>query len=210
MTMNSGRRSARMGNGNKLERESMTEQGTPLQEYLRTIAADFEERGWADRSVHDYVLRRGRAFRSEPLTREEQKYIDLCGWQKHPIKQCYRNAQMAALTMPLQEGMSLLYVEGFVDTGMGIGINHAWLSLNGKLVDTTIRADRKKNGRKKNGRGRAIGLIPEGWEYYGVEMDPQKCLHSLEHDGIGPLIDDWACGWPMLAGEEREKERTAA
>lgn len=184
----------------------MTDTNTPLVEFLRQMESDMAERGHAERSVHGYVLRNGRSFRSQPLTREERDYIDLCGWKSHRMKQCWVNAQTSALTMPPREGMTLLYTEGFMTTGLGIGINHAWLSLNGKIVDTTIRIDHRKRGTARN---RPLGIIPEDWEYYGVELDPLECLHSQEHDEIGPLIDDWLCGWPLLARDRAGQRRAS-
>ena len=182
---------------------------TPLREFMRRIAGEQEKQGHGDLSVHGYVLRNGRSFRSEPLTPEEQRHIDRCGWQAHRAKQCYHNAQTTALAMPSQDGMTLRYAEGFVGLGMSCGINHAWLSLNGKVVDTTIRIDRTAGRRRVNSRNRPMGLIPEGWEYYGVELDPMECLHSMDHhmDGIGPLIDDWRCGWPLLVREMEARVR---
>ena len=178
----------------------MLETITPLVEFLRNMESTMEEHGHGHLSVHGYVLRHGRTFKSQPLTVEEREYIDLCGWPEHQMRQCWQNAQTAALTMPPGDGMTLLYVEGFVGTGLGIGINHAWLSLNGKVVDTTIRIDHRKRGTAKN---RPLGEFPEGWEYYGVELDPSECMHSQEHrDGMGPLIDDWLCGWPLLARDQ--------
>ena len=149
-------------------------------------------------SVHGYVLRHGKRFISQYLTPREEKYVNLHSWQRHRKKQCYRNAQSTALAMPQTERMKLRYAEGFfgIQTGseMEIGIHHAWLSLNGKLVDTTLRT--------QPGNLPIMGIIPENWEYYGVELDPLECLHSLDHRAWTPLIDDWECGWPMLTRED--------
>ena len=41
-----------------------------------------------------------------------------------------------------------------------------------------------------------------GWEYYGVELDPEECPHSLDHGTAIPLTDDWQCGWPLLASQK--------
>ena len=101
---------------------------------------------------------------------------------------------MTALTMPLEEGIRLRYAEGFVSLGGKYAVNHAWLSLNGKVVDTTLRVNPDDDAE------RVMGGIPEGWEYWGVEMDPRECLHSLEHGSMGPILDDWQCGWPMING----------
>ena len=150
-------------------------------------------------NVHQYILRKGRLFHSQPLTQDEQRYIDRCDWKRHQAKQCWKNAQLTALTMPAQEGMTLLYAEGFVSLGWEHGMEHAWLSLNGKVVDTTIRPKGTRNPGKEDPR--IMGVIPKKWEYYGVEFRPESCGHILEHDLMGPLIDDWQCRWPLLSTE---------
>ena len=144
--------------------------------------------------VQGYVLRNGREFESQELTPAEQKYLDTLGWRRHPPRACWPNAQRACLTAVPVPGMKLLYTEGYVWLDMKVPIAHAWLSLNGKMADTTIRHPHNSNGRM-------LGLIAPGWEYYGVEMDPNLCLHQAEHTEIGPMIDDYLCRWPMLKRE---------
>ena len=111
-----------------------------------------EERGQEHISVAGYVLREGRPFGSSPLTQEEKEYIDICNWREHRKRDCYYNAQMTAMSMPPRAGIRLLYAEGFVNTGNGVPIHHAWLSLNGKVVDTTLRTGGE--GRPGTGHGR--------------------------------------------------------
>ena len=164
---------------------------TPLRDHIAQIATHERNSGKPYSGIYDYVLRKGRAFNSQPLTPEEQDYLDLSAWRNHKKKQCYQNAQRTALTLPPRAGMTLLYVEGFTDHGFGIGIYHAWLSLNEKVVDTTVRTT--------PGNSPVMGLIPGGWEYYGVELSPIECFHSQEHNQWTPIIDDWECRWPLLA-----------
>ena len=175
----------------------MSRNPSPLERYLRSMEQALEERGHQHLSVHGYVLRRGRRFDSQPLSREEQEYLDLHDWRRHQPRQCWRNAQLMALTLPPEAGMTLLYVEGYLrNTGHDFGVSHAWVSLNGKVVDTTVRIDLDDDDSP-----RPLGVIPEGWEYLGVELDPQECLHSMKHRSTGPLIDDWQCGSPLLRRE---------
>lgn len=171
----------------------MNQKESPLTRYLQGELQQLKDRGLEEKSVHGYVLRHGKLFTSQGLTPEEIGYIDRSGWQKHEPRECYHNAQSTALKMPVQEGMDLMYVEGFVSKGSGYAVYHAWLSLNGKLVDTTLRTE--------DGECRVMGIIPEGSEYYGVELETLECLHSFQHGGMGPIIDDWQCGWPLLARE---------
>ena len=142
-------------------------------------------------SVSHYLLERGRLFESEPLTADELAWTDSLFWRAHRPRQCYRNAQVAALTVSPPDGAALHYVEGIVmPPSVPIPIEHAWLSLGGRVVDTTVRPSRGR---------RVFGTIPDEWEYFGVEMPVQVCQHIRErHREHISLIDDIGCGWPML------------
>ena len=171
------------------------EQDTPVVEFLRHIQEATEKHHLNRESVEAYVLREGRPFRSQPLTRDERAHIDQYRWRRHQPKACYHNAQLMAMTMPPADGMSVLYSEGFVTIGSSYGIPHAWVSLNGKVIDTTLRLPAEP----RNSNSRIFGLIPEGWHYYGVEFQPIDCIHSVDvHRTMTPLIDDWECHWPLL------------
>ncbi len=159
-----------------------------LAEHLKSLAVALDPA-----SVHAFVAGNGRDFQREELTGEERKFVSLIPWKSRKPKQCYLNAQMEALTLPETPGITLMYTEGYVDPGMGACIDHAWLSVNGKVVDPTIRVQGEP--------GRIIGLFPEGWGYYGVEIEPSRCLISLERGRAVPLIDDWENGWPMIPGK---------
>ena len=144
-------------------------------------------------SVSHYLLANGRTFESAPLSAEELAWTAQLGWRRHQPRQCYRNAQVTALTVLPPDGMSLHYVEGFImPAGPPIPVEHAWLSLNGKVIDTTLRPNDDKGCR-------VFGTIPEGWEYYGVEMPVDVCQHVPDrHKRHISLIDDIECRWPLL------------
>ena len=173
----------------------MTPGESPLGAFMQRIAESLEEQGHGDLSVHGFVLRRGRRFESQPLTPEEKEYLELADWRRHQQRECWRNAQVTALVMPSREGMTLRYTEGFLRTTRhAFGIAHAWISLNGKVVDTTVRTDLDDPDSP-----RVMGEIPPDWEYWGVELDPRECTHCIEeHTEMGSLLDDWQCGWPIL------------
>ena len=138
-----------------------------------------------------YIWKKGRSFDSKELTDVEREYVKRISRGEYPIKQCYRNSQIVALTARLSPETDLRYVEGYVDCGVGIPLSHAWLSVNGKVVDLTIRVDGQKYKR-------VHGIMPDDYEYYGVEMNPRECKHCMEHGTHISLIDDWECGWPKL------------
>lgn len=164
---------------------------TSLREHLKRLSGLVAEHH-SQPTVYGHVHQHGREFTSEPLSREETRYIDTITWREHPPKLCSHNAQMAALTLPPQPGMVLKYTEGYILRNVPVPILHAWISLNGKLVDTTVRIG------GESPLQRPMGATPNGWEYIGIEMDPKSCLHSLSHgQAISPL-DGHLCRWPML------------
>ena len=138
----------------------------------------------------EYVLANGRPFASQPLTPAETTYLSAVDWQIYLPMQCYRNAQHLLLSLPPTEEMTLSYNEGYFTTGAPYGIIHAWLSLNGKVIDPTAR--------KNPGQTPITGEFPLEWEYLGIELDPSRWPHNVDH-GPGGVLDDWECGWPMLA-----------
>lgn len=162
----------------------------PLLDKLKYIANAIETQHNMP-TVHGHVARHGRQFNSNELTSQELELLESVGWHHHKPKQCFKNAQLTALLLPKHQGIAVNYVEGFVQPPKGIPIIHAWISLNGKLVDTTVRP----NGSQPN---RPIGLIPQDWEYIGVELDPAVCQHTFSHRTVPSLLDDYECRWPLL------------
>ena len=58
-------------------------------------------------TVQQYILEQGRQFEFAPLTEDEQAWTAYLGWCRHRPRDCYRNAQVAALTIPSPEGSEL-------------------------------------------------------------------------------------------------------
>ena len=150
-------------------------------------------------SISDYVLKNGHLFESAPLTPGEKSYVRLLGMEKCKLKACYRNAQRTFLFHPGVHGMVLKYIEGYATIGF-LPVQHAWLSLNGKVVDLTWGPMDKRGHRK----GRVLGVIPPGFEYYGLAIERREVSDFvLAHETWGPIIDDYECGFPMLRGNGR-------
>ena len=138
----------------------------------------------------EYVLANGHPFTPQPLTPAETTYLSAVDWQIYLPMQCFRNAQHLLASLQPNEKMTLSYNEGYFTTGAPYAVNHAWISLNGKVIDPTARKD--------PGQEPVRGEFPAEWEYLGVELDPSRWPHNVGH-GPGPVLDDWECGWPMLA-----------
>ena len=122
------------------------------------------------------------------MTGAEHKYVGTFNWENHLPKQCFANAQVVAWTtrhIGPPEGIDVKYVEGYVLLPeCPLPIHHAWISVNGKVLDTTLKV---------------TGIIPSGWEYLGVEMSLHAVDHAiLDHEAHISILDDYACGWPFL------------
>jgi len=148
--------------------------------------------------AEDYVATHGVAYEQERLTADERAYIREVirragGLRRCPIKQCYGNSQL--LLMRDYEHR-LTYVEGFALSV--IPILHGWLDLNGKVIDVTLRQDRKAGGRLSN---RVLGTWRDNREYHGVHFSRKYVLGKiLGRNFLGTLIDDYWDGWPLLTG----------
>jgi hypothetical protein len=150
-------------------------------------------------STYGYVAAKGKPYRSEPLTDAERAHLfnvidQSC--RRFPIKQCFYNSQMVAVTDKTNQ---LKYVEGFVaDPRVPIPIHHGWLTLNGKVIDLTLRRTRRGKGRL---RDRAIGTFGDR-QYVGVEFSKDYVLrYMLDTGQAGTLIDDYERGYPLQRDE---------
>ena len=168
-----------------------------LEQYLQSLA----QHTGTD-SVPGHILKHGRRFASTALDDLEQAYCAQIDWRSCRIKQCWWNSQTVALTLPEMPGMTLRYVEGYVVPGISVAVEHAWLSLNGKVIDPTLRITEQPYRRIR-------GLFPDDWAFWGVEMEPQMCEHALEHSESTPLIDDHRCGWPLIPRRHSNVSRRA-
>lgn len=143
-------------------------------------------------TVPHHIFENGRVYRSAGLSDAERDALSTVNWEDRRPKECYRNAQLEAMALIGIANVSVKYVEGYVDPGVGIGVEHAWLSVNGKVVDPTVRL---KDG------SRVLGLIPDGWGYYGVELDTDLVFPAALRGHWSPIIDDPANGWPLIPGK---------
>ena len=111
-----------------------------------------------------------------------------------------------------------------------IPVYHAWLAINGKLIDPTLRwhngplqgkpllgsfpQDNPEN--EDPGRDDRKGDDPEredrkSLQFFGVLLALDQVLHVGKHHAHVPIIGDWLCRWPLLrqaAGEAPPGKRT--
>ena len=154
-----------------------------------------------------YVLDKGTQMAStEPLTDEQYAYLRMItGAIECLPKQCFYNAQMMTLTDSYHETQRVKYHECYVFTGI-MPILHAWITLDGKIVDVTLSTDPESTQRFFDGEppredlmDRVLGVIPDEWEYIGVPMEGEYVVSfMLEKMESRSLIDNWQDGWPLL------------
>lgn len=152
----------------------------------------------------DYVLRHGSGYASQPLTATEDAQVRAvikATRSRFPIKQCYANSQRVVTSGATADGAGVVkYVEGYVMlSDVCIPILHGWLSVNGKVVDLTLRKRGEPRVRGPLG-DRVFGTF-QNRAYIGVEFPTryvQDVLVSSEH--YTSLLDNWFDRWPLLTG----------
>lgn len=157
--------------------------------YLHQLAGfrmGMKPEAWTYAGAEDYVLDRGRLFDSStPLTEAEATVLQAAAHgREFPIRECYSNAQK--LAMHDQSGL-LTYCEGFATGTASFVAQHAWVSINDKVIDLTWRqtptfnwdtheSDDEDRGSWEN---RVLGKAPEGWAYFGCNdlVESVEALH---------------------------------
>lgn len=179
-----------------------------MREYLMQRSAhiganfDYKDRSYID--ICDYVLDRGTVQpASSALTEEQYEYLMRCvAFRPMPPKQCFHNSQM--LLTNDQEGR-LQYKEGFAYTG-ALPVHHAWVELDGKLVDVT-RSLRKEAVQEfldgvepqNDLRDRVLGEIPTDWIYLGCSFDTDLLINRIvERGATCCILDNWQDRYPEL------------
>ncbi len=161
--------------------------------------------------VTDFVVDRGVPQpESAALTEEQYDYlIRVATATTLPFesKQCFHNAMMLTVLDSQMEGR-IEYVEGYCFSGM-IPVHHAWIELDGKLVDLTrsLRPEAVQEffdgiAPQADLRDRVLGVIPEGWEYLGVKVESDEiATYVWEHEETNSIITNHHDGLPMFKME---------
>ena len=154
-------------------------------DYLKLLQKNQNMKGMAYSGPAEFILSHGKQYQSAELTPEEMDMLtDVLGRQcSYKAKQCFYNAQSIGLTGRIG------YVEGVADS-VGLPMEHAWNTINGKVIDMTWKMN--------NNDQPVLGTIPEGWEYYGVEL-PHDLITKMWGTGKSTaMIDNWETDWPLL------------
>ena len=161
-------------------------------------------------STEDYLLDRGWAFAgAEPLSDEQFAYLTSVANHVRTVeagrvfapKQCFDNSMVMVLSDAEDR---LAYCEGFALTGL-FPVHHAWLELDGKIVDLTRSLRKEAVGEFLEGkppqddlRDRVLGVLPAGWQYFGVSFQHEAVRdYVYELEQTGSLIEDWDRRFPL-------------
>ncbi len=124
--------------------------------------------GYSYSSQYDFMLKHGKFYEPNELDSNEKQIIKKAlkriGF-KPQKKECFYNAQMLSLS---DNTGKIKYCEGFALKI--IPTNHAWIELNGKVIDVTW-ADKEDNN--------FFGMFPEDVSYCGFNMDKNYTKPAL-------------------------------
>lgn len=167
--------------------------------------------------IAGYVLDHGAEAESAHLTEEQRGIVSFLGscFEAKP-KQCFYNAQFICLMALSNEELlsRLKYVEGYALAGSAMPVHHAWVTLDGAVIDLTLSTKKYtaeeltaflKEGaplpREADLSDRVLGVIPEGWGYMGVEFDAGEVAREfVERKKSFSKLDDWENGWGLIRG----------
>lgn len=166
-------------------------------------------------SKEQYVLDHGRAMSSESLTTEQKDIVESFTQHFDPkAKECFYNAMFMCMVSVWGEKLHprLKYCEGFVKSSAPFPVHHAWVTLDGVLIDLTLTTTKytldQLNAfmyegielpRNEDLSDRILGEIPEGWDYFGVEFEAKKVGQQfVQRESSFSMIDDWEKQWPLL------------
>lgn len=161
-----------------------------------------------------YIYENGSVSESRSFSEQDMSLVrDISSSFTALAKQCFYNAQFVSMVAS-SKGLSdrVKYVEGYcIKSSLPIPVHHAWVELDGKVVDltlvttkyTTQELERFYHGeilpREDDLSDRILGLIPEGWVYYGVRFDIDEIAQDFIARGESfSKIDDWENRWPLL------------
>ena len=181
-----------------------------LKNYLESLLR-FRKEHWKKlpfyyQGVEDFLLQHGKQFESSPLTEEEEEivfkaleeYTQVFG-DPQP-QHCFDTSQRI-----MRAPSNLMYAEGYVYNGIG-QTRHGWNVINGKVIDFVLQHP------QKTGTYRPItGVIPEGWEYFGMEVPSKLVFENMlaelkrvheRGDGqfrvVTPVLDNYEQDFPLL------------
>lgn len=158
--------------------------------------------GYRYLSQYHYLLANAKVYEPREMTGQERDILAktfACLNPSPRVKECYLNA-LNLVVYGHSQGM--VYAEGY---GLHvIPTNHAWVDLNGFVVDVTWREGMGLESLKQ-GRDTVDALMArvehnaKRHGYFGFTV-PYRYLNALALNTgtAGSVLDDWTNAWPLL------------
>lgn len=148
-------------------------------------AEDFHYSG-----LEDLLLQEGNRMQTGPLTIDENQFMidSFSSFMFNvEVKQCYANCQQALTSIRSTDKFIVKYVEGYaLKRDIGIPLQHAWLTVNDKVMDITWN-------RETFGVSERSNTI-----YYGVEINRRDIMESALSTGMWQChLDNYWAGWQL-------------
>ena len=136
----------------------------------------------------ELLLDAGKFYRSNELTKQEREYVqktlDSLGFMPRS-KECYYNAQLMILN---DYEKRLSYCEGIAYCGL-IPLNHAWLTINEKVIDLTW----------KDGVAYVFGKFKADRSYMGITIEREEIKDKVfKKECSISFLDNWEERYPLL------------
>jgi len=138
----------------------------------QSMGKSMKNMGYKYDSPQAFLLEKGIQYKSQPLTDDEKAIVDEAFknfGKDYKFKECYYNAQLTAI---YDGSDKLQYVEGRATGGI-LPVDHAWLEINGKVVDPTWTEGMVKGGKP------ILGTFPDKTDYLGVIIPKSIIKDSL-------------------------------
>jgi hypothetical protein len=142
-------------------------------EYIKALRM-LHEKNPEGVAYYDFILNNAVEKKKQPFTEKEKEELSHIFSSRFPAKECYSNAQQLAICND-----ELDYVEGWVDSGLPIQIEHAWNEYRGKIIDVTLVQRNEKELKK---------ILPSEFRRHAKTLEDQdretKRLENATYYGV--------------------------
>jgi hypothetical protein len=159
-----------------------------IEQYISITKGFKKPKGYYYDSIYHFIRENSKFYDSSPLTKEELAHVNKVkkslGFVPQ-IRQCFYNSQMMMLNDYTGQ---IKYTEGYANFIMPV--NHAWNTINGKVIDLTWKDTNDKN---------IYGTFSNKLSYYGTEFSSEMIRkRMLETEMANSVFDYMHGGIPML------------
>lgn len=145
-----------------------------LRAYLKNTIIAWE--GSPIAQFNKLILEKGSSFTESALSKDINEAKEWKKQRRPKIKQCFYNSQIFLLTCDKGE-----YYEGYCYSDL-IPVHHAWIVIDGKVVDFTLEARDRSLARKKI-KSNSLESV-----YLGVAIPKKKIMENIVKTGIAEPI----------------------